>query len=695
MTGLRDLRPPEPVEDEDDTTWDSTFQREIYRQAPPGSATISSHAMAVGSHIYGLRGAQGGGSIHDDSTWTWQQSLTGEGVVGLVNMLTSNSNGTVIAAATDAGVVTLMRGSDGQVLATRKVGSDISGASLINLTWIPSHQGDDVLLIEEPNSDENDGASKLTLVSNIQGEILNLPNSSVVAEAAPKMQIQTISFAESGYSHAADLLTITGCFTSPSKIRLICCDTDGRFVVFDYSLVEKFLIFIQSVWLDYADEGGWVIDFDVGLHVQMKDDVSFVLFSAVRKQCPFIVWFDPIKLQTVCQFALPRNRGDFRTKVMAIENLQPVSKNNSLAVVVAERSVSQESSSDGTFYVVQILVEEAEGQVVLCNPHLLYQIPAGQDIISVAMASVLAPAPYSFRYKLWKKGEKDCFCKQFEPDETISFALGAIRALVCRDEFDQADEMLTEVGVAALEDEPYAGFHSSEIALHRLKHTFTTGSSETLENAQVCLRKLAAGAASSNAMGLPLFMSAIDFVINSRSNLTIGSYLLGLNAVTSTIGKVLATNQNQKLQSKRLELEKRICTLEFLSQIENCEPRADFRLSTPFNTIRSPSHLYGVLIKEHKFDLAEMLYCSNLRDCLSTESIVIPILTLNADVEPQAYISLVNQVAIPNLVVNDELLSRLNSWCCKVADDLDDKDEGDLNLDAAILLLEVRLYTRN
>ena len=90
-----------------------------------------------------------------------------------------------------------------------------------------------------------------------------------------------------------------------------------------------------------------------------------------------------------------------------------------------------------------------------------------------------------------------------------------------------------------------------------------------------------------------------------------------------------------------------------------------------------------------------MLYCSNLRDCLSTESIVIPILTLNADVEPQAYISLVNQVAIPNLVVNDELLSRLNSWCCKVADDLDDKDEGDLNLDAAILLLEVRLYTRN
>ena len=90
-----------------------------------------------------------------------------------------------------------------------------------------------------------------------------------------------------------------------------------------------------------------------------------------------------------------------------------------------------------------------------------------------------------------------------------------------------------------------------------------------------------------------------------------------------------------------------------------------------------------------------MLYRSNLRDRLATESIIMPILSLTAKVEPVAYVFLIQNVALPSLVINDDMLSRLNAWSCKVADDLDDKNVDGLNLDAAILLLEVMLCACN
>ena len=95
--------------------------------------------------------------------------------VGLVNAVTSNRDGSVIVAATDAGIVSLMRGSDGQVLATRKVSSSFAKEEAsIHLSWISQER----LLIECPT--DNDGASTststLTLVSNIHGKTLNHEN---------------------------------------------------------------------------------------------------------------------------------------------------------------------------------------------------------------------------------------------------------------------------------------------------------------------------------------------------------------------------------------------------------------------------------------------------------------------------------------------------------------------------------------
>lgn len=73
---------------------------------------------------------------------------------------------------------------------------------------------------------------------------------------------------------------------------------------------------------------------------------------------------------------------------------------------------------------------------------------------------------------------------------------------------------------------------------------------------------------------------------------------------------------------------------------------------------------------------------------MSAEALILPLLKLSADVTPLDYVSLLSEVVFPNLVINDDLLSRLKSWSCRLADSWD-KDEEMLDLNAALLLLQV------
>jgi hypothetical protein len=68
---------------------------------------------------------------------------------------------------------------------------------------------------------------------------------------------------------------------------------------------------------------------------------------------------------------------------------------------------------------------------------------------------------------------------------------------------------------------------------------------------------------------------------------------------------------------------------------------------------------------------------------------VLPILQIDAQVDPREYASLLRDVVIPNLTISDEFLYRLELWSCRVAEGLDDRAEENLDLEAAILLLQV------
>jgi hypothetical protein len=705
-SSLRELRAPEADEDED-STWDSTFQRELFRKSAIGSASICPHAVSVGRRVYGID-ARKPQEQCDEQWWSWQRSLAEEALdqkssssnpVGLVNCITSNTDGTVIVAATDAGIVSLMRGSDGQVLATRKVCSE-NIAAIINLTWIAG-EDEDVLLIEAPSDD--DGPSNLILVSNIRGDRLNHPNSTIVAEAARNMQILPLSLEGSYEGDSRDLRAITGCFQDKTIIRLVACDCDGKLVVHDYNRLEKIVCFVKKCDIGLGgldDPAEWLIDFDVGLHTQSKDDKSFALCTAFSNQAPpMLFWFDLSALQTACQFELPHAATSSSTKVIAMETVSSFSASDTLAVAVAVKSSMEGTSSSlGTIHVIQVLLDETMGLTVLRNPHVVYSIPTENATISMALACIpsidLSSAPYSFRCKLWRSGQDDCVYKIFEPNVLTSSTIGKIRSLLWRGEFDQADEIVARVGVAALVRDKYANFHPSEIALHRLKYSLAQGSPDAMEQAQLCLRRLASGAVSGSETGLELLLEAVNSVIKSPSNLSLESFVIGLTTVASTIQTVLKsipTENSEKLRSKEEAIVQQIYALEFISVANATTP--GYALSTPFHTIRSPRQLYSVLVTEHKFGLAETLYRSNLREQLTAEALLVPLLKLDANVKPHDYVSLLSDVVFPNLAINDHLLPRLKSWCCRVADSLDDINKEKLDLDAALVLLQVRAFS--
>jgi hypothetical protein len=704
------------------TTWDSTFQHEIFRQSAVGSATICSHAVSVGGYVYGgligsdIRATATQENYEQVAWWTWKQSLSdmphnvrgsslynttnsffssSSTTVGIATCVASNSDGTVIAVATDAGVVSLLRGSDGASLATRRVCSE--NDSFINLTWIQSRKDgeDDVLLIETPLA-EHASSGNLILVSNVQGERLNHSNATIVAEAARSMQIHPFSLEGTLYTgDTRDLLAMTGCYLNESSIRLIACDGNGKLVAWDYDTQQRQAHFVQDGIALISDDVACHIDFDVGLFTRAYKTASFVLCTALIHEpaTPNLFWFDPIQLRTACryEFTVEMTLPESSVKVLSVAPVESHQSDDAIAAVVATKT-TVDGTSIGKFHVVQALIGENDGMSILLHPHIVYTLSAPETTIAVSMTSLPTlctetNSPYSFRCKVWQSGDSSCVFKEFLPDTRTSRSIGAIRSFLRRGQFDAADEIVANVGSAALINDEYADFYPSEIALHSLTHSLTAKNPDAIENARSCLRRLASGAVSGNDKGIGLFLESVDVVIHSASGFSFEQYNTGLRTLATSIQTVSQRSPPEhlsKLRSKEKSVADHIIALEFVAQASPTYP-----LSTPFANIRSPIQLYDAFVQERKFSLAECLCHSSLHSLLTSDDMVLPLLQIDAEVDPREYAPLLRDVVIPNLTISDELFYRLELWSCRVAEGLDDRADVNLDLEAAILLLQV------
>jgi hypothetical protein len=738
MASLRDLPFPgggidNEIEDDNRSTssWDSTYQQEPLATFSEHHRTLCPHAVSVGSTVFGVKDFVEQSSIGEAGKrwWTWQRSLEHVSKqvpcsAGSINSIASNANGTVIAATTDAGVVALLRGSDGVVLATRNVCSSDRLSSAIRLTWISCPPNDDdpcdSLLMEVPIGTEDDIESsncnsQLIVVTNIHGLRLNHSDSAIVSEAARSTQIVPIPM--KGTLSKYDLRAITACrSTTADIVRIVACDADSQLVVFDFHCITQELQLIEqgiSLGVDAVtmEVDRW-INFELGLYATMSGPPLVLCSALLHSKALMLFWFNSRTMQTACQFVLPNIDGSSDvpssptggSKVMAVESVSSWSDSDVLAYAVAVKPIAKNGSpsvsSATNIHIVQVLLDEILGLTVVYCPHLLYTIPIQEPIVSITLSAVQTnAAPFSFRFHIWNRPEENlCVFKEFQPNISSGKAIGQVRSLIHRKDFDRADALIASIGVDALITEPFANFHPSEVAFHRLHLSWQDPSNnDAEEETQLCLRQLASGAIASGTIhtkAFDLLIDAMRLLTNESSSLTLSfeSFIRILEMVALTLRTVMESMPTaSRFEIVITSLDAILRQIAALNVFRTISSRHRELLVTPFFAIRSIHHLYEICTQEHQFVLAEAVYqCSRNDVCWSASSLVKPLLlnVRGSDVKPKDYLFVICDVIFPNLSLSDANLAQLKLWCCQMADSLDDTDADEANLDAAVLLLE-------
>lgn len=705
----------------------------------PVETFVCACAVARGRWIYG--GLPAAASLtptangaQEQQQWQWktclpastnmqiQQLACNPSQTVLVAVACSNDNDSKSDNMNNMGttVVSLIRVRDGQILATRSVVENEKACS-VRVTWIPgnstNNDSKDALWIQvvatapaATTSGEGEGIPSKTagtpsrdiLLTEMDGASLNHVDPAKMAVAAQAMQIATgvslltKSGANSSTSRSVLPRAVAGYWRTAQTIRLIVGYEDDDhdetaatgLAVVDYSVTEQESTLVQSGICILADD--WMVDYDVGFALQQQGTRNYFVCGAWSESSTAVVWFDPDSLQVACHYRIPK-KSLARPKVTAVQALQSCCEDTALAVAVAVKVASEAP----VIQVVQVLVEDTFGLTVLSTPHVVYTVPVEETALSLTLAPVVAveggrEVPYAFTFQLIGRDQNNCAFRAFLP--LSDAAIGQIRLLLEKGQYDQADELIAATGVDPLTSDKEALFHPSEVALKRMENLIGKpqewDNPETVEQAQDCLRRLAAGAVSGNKRGLESLLEIVDRVLCIPSDPSLRAMIAMLSAVTATIQGVLRAlplSKTRNLEAKRTAFQDRLTAMNLVYSAKS------LTLAVPLRTIRSPNHLFAILIRERHFAAAEQLWRSELRASLTAEVLVSSLVQLDALVDPTDYLGLLSEVVLPSLAINHELLPPLRAWSCRTADALDDRDTGRNGLEAAIQLLEVSI----
>ena len=696
MASLRELKLP-PVADKDgNLVWDETIGSGEPSSRPWEHPSICFHAMAHGSVVCGI------GSSSSEDWITWKTSFAPHKVYRVA----SNHDGSIIVAATDGGTVSLLRARDGKVLATRRVsmsGGTHRPAEVAFVADAHLHQSKDVLIILVPTADQlaNDTTDvNAILVSNIDGKRLNNDNVETVAEAAKNMSIDALKL----NAHCKDIETLQGCFLNAATVRFAAGEADGNVSIHDYDVETKRPVLVCKKIEAGEEEPTFLTSLDMRLQ-HCGNDTTFLLLCGHSNTHTKLYWYDIVHLNMACDCILPTSPCK-QTKpwLLALEPVKSFSDASALAVAVAMKESS--SAPNGFVQVIQVFVEDTMGLAVLSSPHKVYQIPlnsseANFSLQGIDLGALDGVGPYSFRFRTWF-GCEHIECHEFiTRDARIEDGVvGKIRLLIHRGMYDEADQLLAANDCDVLLSDPFAMFHMSEVALRRLQHLLSSGSlgsEESMERARECLRRLIAGAVSSNEIGQQHLIEAADSVsvwptnVYSSKKPTVALFSVALSAMITAFQTALQsanTDIGPKLKGKKKELEERLSTMKCIEALLETDS-SEIVLDTPFLESRSPSDVFLVLMEEGFFSVAEKLWRSEWGRELTAETSALSILSLLPSVDPRAYASVLKHAVFPRLTITHEAIPLIRAWACRCANAYDDH-ESELGLESSIYLLEVR-----
>lgn len=678
MTSLKNIPLPAVDEEANLLGWDETIGNRslstVFRHWERPS--LCRHAMAHGSFVFGS-------GDKDNTSIAWKTEFRPQRICRVA----SNADGSIVVASTNFGNVSLLRGRDGKVIATRKVHKspeDHVRPPEVSFVSGASSSENDALVIMVPTSDivatgEDAQSVNVILVSNICGEQLNNENMEHVADAAKQMSIDALEFDP---SHS-DLESLQACRLNSSTIRFAAGQVNGQVSIHDYDMTMKQMNVVKSKIEDWT----FLTTIGMKLH-EFGTENTFLVLCGTCRETTNLCWYDLVRLTMACNYQLEEKN----PRVLALEPLHSFSDDSALALAVA---VKDSASDCGFIDVVQIVAEETMGLAVLVRPHRVYHVPvaADQSLMLQGIDIVSLQRPYSFRFRAaFGSGHSMCsdFCTQ---DGGV---VGQIRFLLQCEMYDQADELL--VSNSSAMDDSFGAFHSSEVALRRLQSLLSNGSlgsEETMECAQEYIQRLVAGAISNSETGQKHLIEATDCVLswpsrNKDQTPSIAEFSMALSTISKAIETALrATNaeRESQLENKKKEAEDRLAAMRCIEALVESESSQIQLVGSPFLGATSPSDVFGVLMEEGFFSVAEKLWRSEWGRDLSAEALASSILSISATQDPRTYSTLLTEAVLPKLSITHEAIPLIRTWACLRADEFDERD--DAGLEPAIFLLQV------
>ena len=821
-TGESELCWDETVADDDCNSFSNADETCSFQQqtCSKRGGTLTPHALAHKSWVYGIAEAEDCGvrsDVYDSITdhepnsfqnsssdcqkqdhgdqselgWKirWKTSLAPH----RVHKIASNPSGTIIAATTDNGTVSIIRGCDGRVLATRRVTAaknddddkaNDSSSSFLGMTpevsfvttkvseTSKSKNPRDALLVQTPDQ-------PALLVSNIQGDLLNDNDDNVVTQATKSMNLQVVQIPS---IEANDVQYMCGYFHSPSKtsgdgqmeedkeyldtIRLVLIHLDlcgeARMALAEYDLGSQLChILGKNISLDERSE--WEIDTMVGLRFTSIQDRFILALVAHPTITPMngqqkslqqrhnasskIMWLDPeydlgsrresedtknsnannvatIKGEYPLVASLKQNDASEehykryqRPRIQAFEFLHSFDSQEAMAMVISMDENKEEKVTETQIIQVQTMVDECSKVLSLGRAHMLYQIHAPSNMQQAGSISICALdskmyGPYSFRSKSslgWNHhGQMHTFqTRKSGEDLRCCSAIGAIRLLITKNEYDKARALVHEVGMEALLDDQFANFHPAEIILQRLRRSLSdllecndTMSSLATSRSEADWNEslIGLGRGAGNLKGQRVFLEATDYILKwpmmtDTSGIDFEIIMKRLDSFLKTLRSASDDFLDQDVPSwitatyknRMYLLEEKFTAIEYMnSSLEIL--KADIELDPRYASVSSIGGLFSCLVGNGNFSAAEKIWGSTMKSKLTSSILTSSTLQISPTIHPREYSNLVEYIVLPSLSINHELLSSILSWSCKLADDFETADEK--GLDKSIFLLE-------
>lgn len=629
----------------------------VSTMGPP--CCLCPHALAYQSVIHGRTLRRKNNERHESTGLSWETSLAPH----LVTQIVSNRDGSILAAATDHGTVSLLRGSDGRVLVTRQVSQTST-----ELCFVPrgndDENGGDTLLIQTQEVEEGQELQCL-VVTNILGNKLNgLPESAT--EALRQLVIRAIPKEADGWR---DVVRVTALFTQKSILRLVAVDAEGGLRVFDWNVAEGTVSLVKErVPLKMSNDiKEWAVDVRLGFMTQPVGSQNYIVFAACAPGSSALAWFDPISM--VCVSHIP-----LKVQAEHVGVFVPIpSHESTLAVAVVLRV-----DTTTQLHVFQLVVEETMGLAVMNKPHMIFTVPIDCPLHAVSLASTLEDDVYAFEFQFSRNGHP--VVTEVRPAMSNLPAIGKIRYYLQTGNFDQADEILANLDKEYTD--PLANFHPSEVASGRL-HRMVASENPQKEGIEACLQRLAQSAMSLNKTPVETFAQACEMIpdqqLHHRPERQLAVIELVLRFVQRTIDDAPSLDSTKVKDVENILLDRKRA-LRFVAAIP------DEKVSQELIGARSTEDLLEKLLSCKQYLLVEKLWDWEGGTCVNVDSLLTKLVHLSPSVDPTDYIPLLKNILLPNLTIHHELMPILRAWTCHSATGM---DENEVGLEPAIALLEV------